>query len=157
MAKYLSFWKIQITKVTTNKKTSFLDSTDYQDEFSLDGVPEPTTKPQNSDTNRSAPAPEKQSESSTTQIPTKLSTQFPLAHSNGSAAAVAAAVLPKPSTSAIGYDGSQDGDDEDTQDGESMMMQMEEFDENGCSQIRNVSLEELVDSGHIILDGNLIA
>lgn len=59
--------------------------------------------------------------------------------------------MPNPSVDA--HDGSQDGDDEDTQDGDSIMMQMQEFDENGCSQIRNVSLEELVDSRHIILDG----
>lgn len=87
----------------------------------------------------------------------QFANQFPTTTArNGAAALVAVAALPKPSSLAQ-QDCSQDGDDEDTQDGgdgdSSMIMQMEEIDENGCSQIRNVSLEELVDSGHIILDG----
>ena len=36
---------------------------------------------------------------------------------------------------------------------ENVMLQMQEFDQSGSSQLRNVSVEELVASGHIILDG----
>lgn len=43
-----------------------------------------------------------------------------------------------------------DGREEGEAD-ESIVMQMEEFDEHGQSHMRNVSLEELVDSGHILM------
>lgn len=115
------------------------DSTDYQDEFSLDGVPE-TSKSLNIDMKKQ----QSQAQVESSSVSKTFSSHYPITSNNGT-------VATKPN--AIAYDCSQDGDDENTQDGESMMMQMEEFDENGCSQIRNVSLEELVDSGHIILDG----
>lgn len=48
--------------------------------------------------------------------------------------------------------------DKASESDESMMLQMQEFDQSGTSQITNVSVEELVASGHIILDasGNMV-
>lgn len=67
-----------------------------------------------------------------------------------SAPAAAAGTAPPPAGRPLTSEEAADGREEGEAD-ESIVMQMEEVDEHGQSHMRNVSLEELVDSGHIMM------
>lgn len=72
------------------------------------------------------------------------------------AAAAASAAASASTTTTTTTAPSDAGDREEGEASETIVMQMEEVDEHGQSHMRNVSLEELVDSGHILMDGGLL-
>lgn len=79
----------------------------------------------------------------------------PLDSTSGDLSATSAATPARATASARASE-QADGREEGEAD-ESIVMQMEEVDEHGQSHMRNVSLEELVDSGHILMaDGGAL-